>query len=105
MDMFSDRSSILLTSTKKTNRPYSYAVCFTVKKHIHVLYDFIKDFYGSIIYSGVIFLVILKTHSPKIDHLKAYMQDINGRIYEATLDIAKTADGRNVLYPYQIQNR
>lgn len=73
---------VRLTSTKKTNRPYSYAVCFTVKKHIHVLYDFIKDFYGSIIYSGVIFLVMLKTHSPKIDHLKAYMQDINGRIYE-----------------------
>ncbi|MDY3971667.1 MAG: hypothetical protein SOZ28_03040 [Clostridia bacterium] len=50
-------------------------------------------------------MVMLKTHSPKIDHLKAYMQDINGRIYEATLDIAKTADGRNILYPYQIQNR
>ena len=43
-------------------------------------------------------MVILKTHSPKIDHLKAYMQDINGRIYEATLNIAKTADGRNILY-------
>lgn len=41
---------------------------------------------------------MLKTHSPKIDHLKAYMQDINGRIYEATLDIAKTADGRNIIY-------
>ncbi len=29
---------------------------------------------------------------------KAYMQDINGRIYETTLNIAKTADGRNILY-------
>ena len=32
------------------------------------------------------------------EYKKAYMQDVNGRIYETTLNIAKTADGRNVLY-------
>lgn len=29
---------------------------------------------------------------------KAYMQDKNGKIYETTLNIAKAADGRNILY-------
>lgn len=32
------------------------------------------------------------------DHRKTYVQDIKGKIYEATLNIAKASDGRNILY-------